>query len=184
AEAVERYEADVLPRIGTLLLYHDVADAIEAYARVGRAAEAERWREPYLAQTYESGWPWACARAAHLQALAAGDEYEERFGAALELHEQARQPFLRARTELAFGERLRRDSERRRAREHLRAALVTFEGLGAVPWAEQAATQLRATGENVRRRSNPDTSHLTPQELHVALVVARGATNKEAAAQL
>src|SRR5439155_3615626 len=66
----------------------------------------------------------------------------------------------------------------------LRAALVTFEGLGAVPWAEQAATQLRATGENVRRRSNPDTSHLTPQELHVALVVARGATNKEAAAQL
>ena len=36
----------------------------------------------------------------------------------------------------------------------------------------------------VRRRSDPDTSQLTPQELQVALVVARGATNKEAAAQL
>lgn len=56
--------------------------------------------------------------------------------------------------------------------------------LGAAPWAEQAAAQLRATGEQVRQRSEPDISELTPQELQVALVVARGATNKEAAAQL
>src|SRR5262249_59182902 len=58
------------------------------------------------------------------------------------------------------------------------------ERLGAAPWAEHAASELRATGERVRRRSDPDTSQLTPQELQVALVVARGATNKEAAAQL
>src|SRR5207247_10415557 len=91
---------------------------------------------------------------------------------------------LRAGTELAFGERLRREGHRRTAREHLRTALATFETLGAVPWTEQAATQLRATGERVRRRHDPDTSQLTPQELQVALVVTRGATNREAAAQL
>jgi DNA-binding NarL/FixJ family response regulator len=56
--------------------------------------------------------------------------------------------------------------------------------LGAVPWAENAANQLRTTGEQVQRRHDRDTSKLTPQELQVALVVARGATNKEAAAQL
>ena len=136
-------------------------------------------------QAHESGWPWAVARAGHLEALSADEQsYESSFDDALEWHERARQPFLRARTELAYGKRLRREGQRRLARDHLRIALATFEGLGAVPWAEQAAAQLRATGEHVRQRTDPDTSALTPQELHVALVVARGATNKEAAAQL
>ncbi|MBV9000714.1 MAG: helix-turn-helix transcriptional regulator [Solirubrobacterales bacterium] len=43
---------------------------------------------------------------------------------------------------------------------------------------------MRATGERVRRRNDLDTSRLSAQELQVALVVARGATNREAAAQL
>jgi DNA-binding CsgD family transcriptional regulator len=184
-EAAERYEAEVLPRIGPLLLYHDLADAIEAYLHAGRPAEAERWLEGFAAQARDSGWPWALARAAHLEALSAGDRlYEHHFDTALEWHDRARQPFLRARTELAYGDRLRRQGLRRQAREHLRAALATFEALGAVPWTEQAAAQLRATGEHVRQRKEHDTSELTPQELQVTLVVARGATNKEAAAQL
>jgi DNA-binding CsgD family transcriptional regulator len=185
AEAVERYEAEVLPRVGPLLLYHDVADAVEAYLHAGRTSDAARWLDGFAAQARKSGWPWAIARAAHLEALAADEQsYEKTFDDALEWHERARQPFPRARTELAYGERLRREGLRREARNHLRVALATFQGLGAVPWAEQAASQLRATGEHVRQRTDPDTSTLTPQELQVALVVARGATNKEAAAQL
>jgi DNA-binding CsgD family transcriptional regulator len=185
AEAVERYEAEVLPRVGPLLLYHDVADAIEAYLHAGRPDDAARWLEGFATQARESGWPWALARAAHLGALSAGEhDYEQRFDEALAWHDRARQPFLRARTELAYGERLRRHGLRRQARDHLRGALATFETLGATPWAEQAAAHLRATGEHVRQRSDPDTSELTPQELQVALIVVRGATNKEAAAQL
>ena len=46
------------------------------------------------------------------------------------------------------------------------------------------AAELRATGERIRRRTDADTSQLTPQELQVALAVGRGATNKQAAAQL
>lgn len=185
AEAVERYEAEVLPRAGPLLLYHDVADAIEAYLHAGRTSDAARWLDGFGAQAVESGWPWALARAAHLTALTADEaSYERAFDRALEWHERARQPFLRARTELAYGQRLRREGLRRQAREHLRAALAAFERLGGVPWAEQTAAELRATGEHVRQRTDPDTSVLTPQELQVALVVARGATNKEAAAQL
>jgi DNA-binding CsgD family transcriptional regulator len=184
-EAVERYEAEVLPRVGPLLLYHDLADAIEAYLHAGRTADAARCLEGFTAQARESGWPWALARAAHLQALFADDgSYEKCFEDALEWHDRARQPFLRARTELAYGERMRRAGLRRQSRDRLRSALATFHGLGAAPWADQAAGQLRATGEHVRQRSKPDTSELTPQELQVALVVARGVTNKEAAAQL
>jgi len=185
AEAAARYDADVLPHIASLVLYHDVADAIEAYLHADRVDDAERWFALFDVQARESGWDWALARAAHLGALLPnGTDREARFEAAFESHERARQPFLRARTELAYGDYLRRDGRRRDAREPLRAALATFDALGAVPWAENAANQLRTTGEQVHRRRDRDTSKLTPQELQVALVVARGVTNKEAAAQL
>jgi DNA-binding CsgD family transcriptional regulator len=184
-DAVAVYEAEVLPRIDRLVLYHDVADAAEAYMRAGDADSAALWCERFVLQAEESGWPWAQARAAYLQALAAGKrDYAARFEEALVLHERARQPFLQARTSLGYGERLRREGLRREARDHLHPALRTFERLGALPWAETAAAELRATGERVRRRSDPDTTRLTPQELQVALVVAQGVTNKAAAAQL
>ncbi|MGH2946014.1 MAG: response regulator transcription factor, partial [Solirubrobacteraceae bacterium] len=53
--------------------------------------------------------------------------------------------------------------------------------LGAVPWAERAHGELRATGERARRRTPDAAANLTPQELRVALLVIEGATNREAA---
>ena len=41
-----------------------------------------------------------------------------------------------------------------------------------------------ATGQTARRRQPSTADELTPQELQVAVIVAGGATNKEAAAQL
>ena len=93
-------------------------------------------------------------------------------------------PFEQARTQLCFGERLRRARHRAQARQHLHNALDTFERLGARPWAERARAELRATGETARREEEAVLPRLTPQELQVALVVARGATNHEAAATL
>jgi DNA-binding NarL/FixJ family response regulator len=43
---------------------------------------------------------------------------------------------------------------------------------------------LRASGEHVRQRSDPDTLVLTPQELRVVLLGARGATTNEEAGEL
>jgi hypothetical protein len=117
---------------------------------------------------------------AHLAALLAPDsDYEERYSSALEWHERAGEPFPRARTQLALGERLRRDGRRWDARPHLHEALATFERLGARPWAARAAAELRETGERVRTRDARGEGSLTPQELQVALVVAGGATNRE-----
>jgi DNA-binding NarL/FixJ family response regulator len=70
------------------------------------------------------------------------------------------------------------------AREHLRRALTTFETLGAVPWAERAAAELRASGETARKRGESTLAQLTPQELQVARLVGQGMSNKEVAAQL
>ena len=94
-------------------------------------------------------------------------------------------PFERARTQLAFGERLRRSKQRAEAREPLTAALDEFERLGARPWAERARTELRATGGPTGpRREQAAADQLTPHELQIAVLVAQGMTNREAAAAL
>jgi DNA-binding CsgD family transcriptional regulator len=92
--------------------------------------------------------------------------------------------FSRARTQLLFGERLRRAGQRIRAREELRAALTTFERLGAEPWVARARAELRASGETLRRRRADVADELTPQELQIALQAAEGKTNKEIGAAL
>jgi DNA-binding NarL/FixJ family response regulator len=93
-------------------------------------------------------------------------------------------PFERARTELCFGERLRRARRRSEAREPLRAALARFESLEATPWIDRTTAELRATGERARRRRPETADRLTPQELQVAQLITEGATNREAAAAL
>ena len=93
-------------------------------------------------------------------------------------------PFERARTELAWGERLRRSGRRTEARERLNRALRIFDRLGAAPWAERARGELRASGQSVLTPEQRAEDALTPQELQVAAIVAGGATNREAAAAL
>ncbi len=92
--------------------------------------------------------------------------------------------FATARTRLAYGERLRRSGRRIDARVQLNQALGVFERLEAVPWAERARSELRATGERVRARGPATSEELTPQELQVAMLVAGGKTNREVGAQL
>jgi DNA-binding CsgD family transcriptional regulator len=116
--------------------------------------------------------------------LAEADDFEAHFVSALELHEHAQSPFALARTRLCYGERLRRAGRRVDAREQLRAALETFDRVGAVPWSERVGAELRASGETLRRRESHEAEELTPQELQIALQVAEGKTNKEVGAAL
>jgi DNA-binding NarL/FixJ family response regulator len=116
--------------------------------------------------------------------LTGGAEADELFRRALEQHERSRRRFDRARTQLAYGEFLRRSRRRVDSRTHLRAALETFDDLGASAWAERARNELRASGETARRRDASSAAELTPQELQVARVVRQGLSNRDAAAQL
>jgi DNA-binding NarL/FixJ family response regulator len=60
----------------------------------------------------------------------------------------------------------------------------TFDGLGAVPWAERARTELRATDETVAAREVNAFDLLTPQELQIVRLVWDGMSNRQVAAQL
>ncbi|WP_169063931.1 helix-turn-helix domain-containing protein [Geodermatophilus dictyosporus] len=61
---------------------------------------------------------------------------------------------------------------------------MRFEELGAGPWAERAAAELRASGETARRRDVSTATDLTPQERQVAALVRQGLSNRDVAAQL
>jgi ATP/maltotriose-dependent transcriptional regulator MalT len=161
-------------------------DRIEIAVRAGEVATAHDWHAHYEAWAECAGAAWARAVALHGRALLADDdeESERLFEAALDLHAQAVRPFDRARTELAFGEFLRRARRPREAREYLRAALDGFEALGAELWAERARVELRASGQRARRRVGDTLDQLTEQELQIAHFVAQGLSNREVAAQL
>jgi DNA-binding CsgD family transcriptional regulator len=161
------------------------ADAADAYLRLGQDADARAIAAEFAVVADAKGQPWARARALRCQGLVAGDDAAAGyFDAALRLHEQTPDAFETARTQLAYGERLRRARNRVLAREQLRAAAATFERLDARPWADRANAELAATGETLRRRDPAAIEELTPQELQIAMLLTAGRTTREAAAAL
>ena len=154
--------------------------------RAGDAAAAAELLAPFADEAERIGQAFPQAVAARCRGLLADeDHYEQEFERSLEFHALDENLFATARTQLVFGERLRRSGRRIDARERLNPALDAFEHLEAVPWADRARNELRATGERVRARSPAGASEeLTPQELQVAMLVAEGKTNREVGAQL
>jgi DNA-binding CsgD family transcriptional regulator len=186
-EAIEELEqAQVLADIAGLedpLIVPWAADLVEAYARAGRADDAERLAASLSAQAERSGAHLARALAARCRGLVARRGFERHFDPALEHHREAGSPLERGRTLLALGARLHRARRRVEARERLREALAIFDDLGATPWSLRARDELRAAGAVERRRFD-DPDELTGQEVRVAEAVARGLTNREVAAEL
>jgi DNA-binding CsgD family transcriptional regulator len=161
------------------------AELVDAYTRLGRAEEAQRVTAELTAAANAKAQPWSLARAARCRGLVAPDaDITVHFERALRHHEQTPDAFEKARTQLAYGERLRRARNRVLARKQLRDAIEVFERLDARPWAERARTEMAATGENVRRRDPSTVDELTPQELQIGLLLASGKTTRETAAAL
>ncbi|MGN9786333.1 LuxR C-terminal-related transcriptional regulator [Nonomuraea sp. ZG12] len=161
------------------VVWRTTPDRVEAAVAAGEieAARAaleglERWAAE--ARTAES-------RALRLRCRGLLDGDAEDFEEALRLH---REPFEGARTAMLYGERLRRAQLPGKARGHLRAALETFQRVGAEPWARRALAELRAAGEAAERPASDVWAALTPQELRIARLVAEGASSKEVAVQL
>ena len=174
----------------------------------GSAGASRRWSSstptssscssaPAIARALWSGWrgstrrrsgPAARGRARSSSGcagqLAPDDDAPAHFERALELHAQDRQPFVTARTRLAYGQRLRRAGERTASREQLGLAGEVFERLGATRWAERAQEELSRPARRSAAASMPEAEQLTPCELQVALRVAEGLTNREVAAAI
>jgi DNA-binding CsgD family transcriptional regulator len=121
----------------------------------------------------------ACAK----PLLADDEQADAQFEAALAL-DLSGWPFLRARTNLNYGEWLRRQRRIGESRRSLRTAAELFGALGASRWNERALQELRATGETVVRRGPDTRDELTPQELQIAELAATGLSNREIGARL
>jgi len=161
-------------------------ELIDAALRLGEPERAQLAFERFEAWAPVSRTPLVVGMLARCRAVMAADaeQADLLFREALRHHDLRMNPYERARSQLAYGERLRRDRRRVEARIQLRSALDTFEGLGTALWAARARDELRATGETARKRDPSTIDTLTPQELRVARLVAGGASNKSVAAQL
>lgn len=187
--------------LGSPVLLDWAGDLVEAHVRAGSPERARRALAVLDREAAAAGRPGARAVALRCRALVGGDDdaAEAALVEALGWHESAGRPFDEARTRLCLGEHLRRRRRLAPAREALADARRVFARLGAAAWVARADAELRAAGTRTpgHRRSEPHTNEvraarsgpaaplrLTPQELQVALVVAAGSTNAEAAAQL
>jgi DNA-binding CsgD family transcriptional regulator len=161
-------------------------DLVEALLALGHRQEASSVTAGLQVRAHRLPSPWARAVAARCRGLVASDEkFVHHFEVALALHESPCDIFARARTQLCFGERLRRSHRRVDARGHLASAQAAFHELDAAPWAARAARELDATALTARaRRDRVEADELTAEEQRVAMLVAHGATIREAATQL
>jgi DNA-binding CsgD family transcriptional regulator len=157
----------------------------EAASREGDAellSHMSAWMQVRAAATPTE---WALGMSARIQALGAGGTdadalYQEsifRLG-------KTQLRIELARSQLLYGEWLRRGRRNLDARVQLRAALRLFRELGVDAFGNRARIELEATGERTRPLAADSEAHLTPQESQVARLAAQGLTNREIAARL
>jgi len=212
-DATERGEgrAITLAEYATAVLYNGLGRYREALAAAQRATghdelglfgwalielveAAARNREPELAaealerlseRTRLSGTDWALGIEARSRALLdEGQRTEDLYVEATERLGHCRIKVHVARAQLLYGEWLRRQNRRIDARETLREAHEMFSTMGAEAFAERAARELLATGEQARKRTDDTRSRLTAQETQIAELAREGHSNPEIGAQL
>ncbi|MEU5539132.1 LuxR C-terminal-related transcriptional regulator, partial [Streptomyces sp. NPDC020362] len=157
-------------------------ELVEAAMRCGETEVAAAALASLQERTQAGRQAWGLGVEAYARALVTEDEsaYQEAIG----LLEGSALVVYRARAHLLYGEWLRRQGRRRDARSALRLAHESLSDLGVEAFAERAAGELRATGEQARSRTSKASDQLTMQEVHIARQVADGATSKEVAAKL
>jgi DNA-binding CsgD family transcriptional regulator len=162
-----------------------VPELAEAASRTGDRALLEFALEWLSERTGVISSEWATGIEARVRALLSeGDVADSLYGESIAHLSGPRVRLELARTHLLYGEWLRRERRRLDARKQLRTALEAFTSMGAEAFAGRAERELLATGERARKRTVDTLDQLTPQEERVARLAAKGATNREIAAQL
>jgi DNA-binding CsgD family transcriptional regulator len=160
-------------------------ELIEAAVRSDNQEAARNAFAILADRTSTAGTPWAlgiCARC--LALLGDRGDAEAAYVEAIRQLARSHATIDLARAHLLYGQWLRRQKRRRDARRQLRAAEGMFYAMGAAGFAQQASSELRATGERARMRTPETELDLTTQESRVAKLAADGSTNSEIAEQL
>jgi DNA-binding CsgD family transcriptional regulator len=135
--------------------------------------------------TQAAGSDWALGIEARSRALLSlGADAEAAYKEAIDRLDQTQIRGELARAHLLYGEWLRREKRRAEARSRLRVAHNMFAEMGMDAFAARAASELRATGETVRKRNSANLSQLTAQETQVARLASEGLSNPEIGTRL
>jgi DNA-binding CsgD family transcriptional regulator len=165
-----------------------VVELVEAATLGGDRPLAERALTQLLERTETARSTWALATAARSTALLAEPEQQDvLYQEAIDRFSNTRLRVDLARTQLLYGEALRRRGRRADARTQLRRAHSLLTDLGTAAFADRARRELQAAGGRAENKPvrNPDpATDLTLEETRVARLAADGHTNREIAAQL
>jgi DNA-binding CsgD family transcriptional regulator len=167
----------------------DLAEALSRAGESNRCTKILNWLDE-RAEATGLAYPRAAACRTRGILETNADEAQRSFADSLDaLNAVGPIAFEQARTLLCSGEAMRRNRRPAAARVPLNRALAIFEGLGARPWAARATAELAASGIRHRRvtmaaSGSNGLAELSPQELQVARIAARGQSNVEVAAAL
>jgi DNA-binding CsgD family transcriptional regulator/tetratricopeptide (TPR) repeat protein len=160
----------------------------DALVGINRAEDADEFLRRHEALAEERGRASIIARLARVRgkvqaALGRSDEAEAAFQRSFE-QMPALMPFELALVQLTYGQTLRRDGKRRAAAQQLQACYDRFLVLGAQPYVERSERELIACGIAPSEPRQFDAARLTPQELSVSRLVAKGFSNRQIASEL
>jgi len=151
----------------------------------GEVGRANELAEAGLERARRFGTPPSVARALRATARARGDaDAEPLLSEAVGLLEAAPNRLEHGKALVDLGSLLRRSGQRARARELLASGLELGRASGAIPLAERAYQELRATGARPRKLLRTGRDALTPSEERVARLAERGLSNREIAQEL
>jgi DNA-binding CsgD family transcriptional regulator len=161
------------------------SEAALAQLALGEREQAERLAAEELELARAFGAPRALGVAMRAAGVVAGgDRGEALLREAIGTLERADARLERARALAELGALLRRRNRRTEARVLLREALDAAFRAGARPLAEQAETDLRATGARPRKVVVSGVDSLTASERRIAELASQGLTNREIAQTL
>jgi DNA-binding NarL/FixJ family response regulator len=162
-----------------------LAELVEPATRCGRPDLAIDALNRLATKAQATRTHWACGIEARARALLAEDADADRwFRTAIDHLARTRIRAELARTQLLYGEWLRRKGRRLDARAQLNVAHERFTSMGMEAFAQRAAGELVATGEKRRRRIAETRDDLTPQERQIAELARDGLSNPDIGARL
>jgi DNA-binding CsgD family transcriptional regulator len=161
------------------------SEAALAHLALGDHESAELLSAEELELAHAFGAQRTIGVASRAAGLVAGGKLgEDLLRKAVDAFERGDARLERARALTDLGAMLRRRNRRTEAREILREALDVASRVGAARIAEQAETELRATGARPRRVVLTGVDSLTASELRIAELAGQGLTNREIAQTL
>jgi DNA-binding CsgD family transcriptional regulator len=189
-----RYDAardaawDVFQRDQLALGHLVVAELAESAARTGDVAAVRAALDWLSERTRVTPTEWVLGMEARVRALLSDGQAAERcYQESVERLGRTGVRAELARSQLLYGEWLRRRGRRMDAREQLRTAHQMLEEMGMEAFAERARRELLATGETARKRTARiagASAALTAQEAQVARLARDGLSNPEIGARL